>query len=400
MTFVSHAINFEDVLLWRALGHITNGFYIDVGANDPVEHSVTKAFYDKGWSGINIEPLPVFRKPLLAQRPRDVNLTIAAGAAEGEITLFDVPAVNGWATSDPQVAKAHREEGFELVEISVPMRTLASVCEEHVSGDIHFLKVDVEGFEAEVLRGMDFARWRPWVVMVEATLPNSRVQNHEFWEALVTDSGYKLAYFDGVNRYYIAIEHEELLPNLSVQPNVFDNFVSARLMNALESAEATWEREKQANANAAAQKELAKRSNELALKAKIVAHEATTFAQELEKQIAAIHQSASWRVTHPLRLLGHWASAARRQSGGWFRGFILWLMSRQLLRKLLLPQIQRFPAIERKLLNVAKNFNHANAAQFPPPFASGKSVELQNLSLSAQKIFTDLARACGINQHN
>ena len=60
MRFISYAQNNEDVLLWRALGHVRDGFYIDVGANDPVEHSVTKAFYDAGWRGISIEPLPAF----------------------------------------------------------------------------------------------------------------------------------------------------------------------------------------------------------------------------------------------------------------------------------------------------------------------------------------------------
>jgi hypothetical protein len=58
MRFISYAQNNEDVLLWRALGHVQDGFYIDVGASDPVEHSVTRAFYDAGWRGINIEPLP------------------------------------------------------------------------------------------------------------------------------------------------------------------------------------------------------------------------------------------------------------------------------------------------------------------------------------------------------
>jgi hypothetical protein len=92
MKLISYAQNFEDVLLWRALGHIANGFYIDAGANDPVDHSVTKAFYDAGWSGINIEPLPALHQAFVAQRPRDINLALAAGAADGSLTLFDVPA--------------------------------------------------------------------------------------------------------------------------------------------------------------------------------------------------------------------------------------------------------------------------------------------------------------------
>lgn len=57
MTFISYAQNFEDVRLWRVLKQFEHGFYIDVGANDPRHHSVTKAFYDHGWQGINVEPM-------------------------------------------------------------------------------------------------------------------------------------------------------------------------------------------------------------------------------------------------------------------------------------------------------------------------------------------------------
>ena len=80
MSFVSYAQNFEDVLLWRALGHVKNGFYIDVGANDPELHSVTKAFYERGWYGINVEPLAQYQPAFLQQRARDINLCVAAGA--------------------------------------------------------------------------------------------------------------------------------------------------------------------------------------------------------------------------------------------------------------------------------------------------------------------------------
>lgn len=57
MTFISYAQNYEDVMLHRALKGVEKGFYIDVGANDPVQYSVTKAFYERGWRGINIEPI-------------------------------------------------------------------------------------------------------------------------------------------------------------------------------------------------------------------------------------------------------------------------------------------------------------------------------------------------------
>ena len=208
--FISYSQNAEDVLLWRALGHVENGFSIDVGANDPEVHSVTKAFYDAGWRGISIEPLPSFHQAFLEQRPRDVNLAVAAGSENGELTLYDTPQVRGWASPDQAVAELHRSEGHDVVEMTVPVRTLASVCQEYVKGDIHFLKIDVEGFEGEVIKGMDFARWRPWVLVIEATLPNSRATNHAAWEAMVTGQRYRFVWFDGLNRYYVAEEHAEL----------------------------------------------------------------------------------------------------------------------------------------------------------------------------------------------
>ena len=52
--FVSYAQNFEDVILNRALKSVTNGFYIDIGAEDPVTDSVSLAFYNKGWRGVHV----------------------------------------------------------------------------------------------------------------------------------------------------------------------------------------------------------------------------------------------------------------------------------------------------------------------------------------------------------
>lgn len=285
MTFISYAQNFEDVLLWRALGHIKNGFYIDVGANDPEEHSVTRAFYDAGWHGINIEPLPSYADAFNYQRPRDINLAVAAGSTDGSVTLYDVASISGWASPEAKVAEMHRQEGHEVSELTVPMRTLAGICAEHVRADIHFLKVDVEGYEAEVLRGMDFARFRPWIVVVEATLPNSRVSAHESWDALVTGQRYNFAWFDGLNRYYVAEEHPELLAALAVQPNVFDAFITHHLDKAWRDAEQAHK------SNAALEGRLAKESGQRwnaeqrAERQEAIAHEALSLSRAQMAQL-------------------------------------------------------------------------------------------------------------------
>jgi len=74
--FVSYSQDFEDFIIYYIFFDLQKGFYIDVGANDPNEFSVTKAFYDRGWYGINIEPLHEKYILLKKYRPRDINLQI------------------------------------------------------------------------------------------------------------------------------------------------------------------------------------------------------------------------------------------------------------------------------------------------------------------------------------
>src|SRR4051812_41620263 len=97
MKFLSYAQNAEDVLLRRAFPH-DDGFYIDAGANDPTFHSVTKALYDLGWSGVNIEPIPELHRRLGVDRPRDVNLWSGVSDQQGELTFFECPTRDGWST--------------------------------------------------------------------------------------------------------------------------------------------------------------------------------------------------------------------------------------------------------------------------------------------------------------
>ncbi len=70
MSFTSFPQNGEDVLLWRALRDIEDGFYVDVGVADPTEFSITCGFYDRDWHGINCEPAGHCARELLVQRPR------------------------------------------------------------------------------------------------------------------------------------------------------------------------------------------------------------------------------------------------------------------------------------------------------------------------------------------
>jgi hypothetical protein len=111
MPFISFAQNLEDVVLHRALMGITHGFYVDVGANSPNEQSVTRAFYERGWHGINIEPALGFHEELIAARPHDINLAVAAGDRIGTVTFYDIPG-SELSTGDADLARQHHFSGL------------------------------------------------------------------------------------------------------------------------------------------------------------------------------------------------------------------------------------------------------------------------------------------------
>ena len=237
--FVSYAQNFEDVMLRRALRNVSRGCYLDVGAAEPEADSVTKAFYDLGWHGINVEPLEGPFERLVVARPRDVNLNVAVGFAPGEASLFVVGNESGLSTLHQAFAAQHEGGGWTLQERRVPVTTLAEICAAHVTGDLHFLKIDAEGAELDILRGADFRRWRPWIILLEAVDPvGHRPSPFREWEGeILTPSQYVFAYDDGLNRFYVAAEREaELGPAFNVPPNVFDNFVRISEVKASEQA--------------------------------------------------------------------------------------------------------------------------------------------------------------------
>ncbi len=94
--------------------------------------------------------------------------------------------------------------------MTMPVTTLRTLCEQHAPPAIDFLKIDVEGAEREVLLGNDWRRFRPKIVVAEALAPVTMAPAWETWEPLLTGNGYRFAFFDSLNRYYVADEHAGL----------------------------------------------------------------------------------------------------------------------------------------------------------------------------------------------
>jgi FkbM family methyltransferase len=222
--FISYAQNFEDVMLWRALKNYPPGNYVDVGAHDPVHFSVTKAFYERGWRGINIDAVPELLGRLNKDRPEDSNHSHFVGAGGNTIDFFQI-GDTGFSTYSEDYAERHQRAGHEISKIQVEVRTLTSILEESgfTNEQFHFLKIDVEGAEKDVLLGLDLERFRPWVAVVEATGPLSTKLSLAF-EPILLAQRYQCVYFDGLNRFYVAEERSDLIQAFQSPPCVFDDF--------------------------------------------------------------------------------------------------------------------------------------------------------------------------------
>src|SRR5215469_2705159 len=146
---VSHAQNREDVILKGFFPDVKNGFYVDVGASHPDEYSVTKLFYEEGWNGINIEPIPRLFKLLNSRRSRDINLNMGVSDAKSALNFREYVSGDGLSTFSKEVQENYKStpntvghtEKFKDYKVNV--FPLKDVFADQKVKDINFMKVDV-----------------------------------------------------------------------------------------------------------------------------------------------------------------------------------------------------------------------------------------------------------------
>lgn len=185
--------NSEKVQVWEFFGFAEEGYFVEVGANDPKSLSQTWFLERMGWQGVLVEPLPERCEALRRDRPKSKVFEVAVSAPEktGEADFY----VKDVFSSLERHLKDNVMEYEKVLRVKVS--TLDAVLDEAKIPRIDFLSVDTEGTEIDVFRGLDIRRHRPALVLVED--PVLTLDLHRHLEA----SGYRLIRRTGFNSWYV-----------------------------------------------------------------------------------------------------------------------------------------------------------------------------------------------------
>jgi FkbM family methyltransferase len=219
---LSYTQNMEDYHLSLAFAGQRTGTYIDIGAGHPIADNVSFWFYERGWQGIVVEPQQQLIDLYAQVRPRDTRVCGLVGSRCGETDFHFFDRFHGLSTTIEKHAQAAAASGITYQTVRLPMISLAQLCDDHNVTSIDFLKIDVEGAEADVLLGGDWRRHRPKVIVVEAVTPGSGEPCWDQWEPFLLSKGYGFVLFDTLNRFYVAEEEPDIAARLPTERAPWD----------------------------------------------------------------------------------------------------------------------------------------------------------------------------------
>ena len=147
----------------------TPGFYVDVGCNHPTNYSNTFMLYKRGWHGINIDANAALIEMHKRIKPKDQSIFAAVAQHQQTLTYTEFEGETAMASLDPEFVRARLASGMRIgTELIMKTKTLTEILVQlGAPNRFELLNVDVEGLDLEVLRSLDFARFRPQMIIVE-----------------------------------------------------------------------------------------------------------------------------------------------------------------------------------------------------------------------------------------
>tara|TARA_B100000989_G_scaffold288488_1_gene259248 strand:+ start:132 stop:872 length:741 start_codon:yes stop_codon:yes gene_type:complete len=178
--FVSNSSFGEEILVNRIFRNKKDGFFVDVGAFNPVVGSLTKILYDKGWRGINLDFSETNINLFKIFRKRDISIKTGVSNVNTVKKSFTFDPSSGTNTLNRDYAQGWSKKFCKNYKIeTVKCRTLNSILEENnVSKKFDYLNIDVEAHDYEVLQGIDLNLFKPKLITCEIIGNLKKISKH------------------------------------------------------------------------------------------------------------------------------------------------------------------------------------------------------------------------------
>lgn len=189
----------EDKFLLGYFKDRVNGFYIDVGAFHPYRINNTYLLYKKGFKGINIDISATSIDFFDLARPDDVNLNVGASDKFEEKIFFSKKNLSFHNTLSKSLAESHIQTEPFKKKYSILCKTLDEIIEKTKFSNeiIDFLNIDAEGYDYQVLLGLNLKRYKPEVICIEISplvdKKNDHYKDTKIYKHLLKH-GYKLSW--------------------------------------------------------------------------------------------------------------------------------------------------------------------------------------------------------------
>ncbi len=144
-----------------------SGFYVDVGCFHPIRLSNTMFLYSKGWTGMNIDLSKKSIDLFKIRRPRDINLNFGVGSKNETLDYFYNKKVFANNTFDIDFAKSFLKKD-KIKKGTVEVKTLDYIMDNYsTEKKIDLLDIDAEGYDFEVLKGINYEKYVIDLIMIE-----------------------------------------------------------------------------------------------------------------------------------------------------------------------------------------------------------------------------------------
>jgi len=188
----SFSIFGEDKVLRNYLQE-SDGRYLDIGAGHPKFGSNTYFLYQRGWTGISIEPLrKKFRKhKKKRRRDKQIQACIVSESSQGSVRFYEYIADEFSTDSLDRVQNLELSNIYFDTTYIVPTMRITELGLRVNPLEAFLLDIDIEGNEFDVLSSNDWSIFTPRVISVEEW--ESPISKKSSIRELLESHGYILA---------------------------------------------------------------------------------------------------------------------------------------------------------------------------------------------------------------